>query len=496
MRRLVAVTAALFLTSLPLLGARAATVANDEPEARGAASITREALMRTDRWLADPARGGRLAGSPGYVAAAQEMARQLAAAGLAPAGEDGYFQHVEVEYNPIARCVLSMTGSDGLRRALRLGPDYTCRGLTGSATLEAPVVFAGYGISAPERGYDDYAGIDARGKVVLVIKDAPPFRADTSGWGDRTLTRPRIRDAAAHGAIGLLMVPSPRQPHPQRPIGSMLEGPGPEDTTFPAMQVDVPVAEALLAGSGATLPALQAVIDSTHAPASRALASRVGMDVRATYDGHHGSLNVIGRIPGSDPALRGECVVIGAHLDHVGTQGKLMFRGANDNASGSAALLEVARAFTRAGAAPKRTVIFAFFTSEEAGLHGSKYFVAHPPVPRASLVAYVNLDCVAVGDSIEAHGGRTYGALWQIVQAADARESRRLIQASGPGGGADAESFHLAGIPTTYFASHFSYTHLHLPSDTPETLNPELFEATARTAFRTAWTLAQGAPAK
>lgn len=456
------------------------------------AAITRAALASTVEWLAAPALGGRLAGSPGYLTAAKGMADRLRDAGLAPAGSEGFLQPVEVEWNDIRTCALERVDADGTRHPLRLGEDFTCRGLTGSRTVTAPVVFAGYGLSWPERGYDDYAGLDVRGKIVLAFKEAPPFQVDSTGWGPRALPRPRARVAAARGAVGLLLVPRTGQPHPQKPIASMLEGPGPQEPRFPSFQVDQPVAEALLEGSGTTLAALQSLIDSTRAPHSRALGASLRAQVAATYHPHQRSVNVLARLEGADPARRDEVVVIGAHLDHVGTQAGLMFPGANDNASGAAALLQIARAFAR-GPRPARTVVFALFTSEEAGLHGAKAFVAKPPVPLASIVAYLNLDCVGFGDSLQVGGGKTYAKLYALARAADAAESRRLIAATWPGGGADAQPFHEAGIPTAYFASWFSYTHLHLPSDTPETLNGELHEAIARTAYRTAWSVAQGA---
>ena len=466
-------------------------------EERGAASIHAADLMLTDRWLASPAMAGRLAASPEYLRAAHEMATRFAAAGLEPAGEDGFFQHLDVEYNEIRSCSLGWSREGRAWRTFAHGPDYTCRGLSGSATLEAPVVFAGYGLSEPAHGYDDYAGLDARGKIVLVIKEAPPFRVDSTAWGERTLTRPRARAARAHGAVGLLIVPSPNTAHPQQPIASMLEGPGPQDEAFPAMQVSVAAAESLVAGTGARLGALQAAIDSSHAPHPLPLPARVRMAVAARYTAAKGSLSVVGRVSGSDPALARECVVVGAHLDHVGRQAGLVFPGANDNASGASAVLQLARAFAAAGERPKRTVYFCLFSSEESGLFGSLHFVAHPPVPLANVVAYLNMDCVGVGDSLEVHGGETWQTLWAVVRAADAAgDSRVLLPHSGTGGGADAQPFSDRGIPTAYFASHPSYTHLHLPTDTPETLNPSLFEAISRTAFRTAWRIGQGEATK
>ena len=203
-------------------------------------------------------------------------------------------------------------------------------------------------------------------------------------------------------------------------------------------------------------------------------------------------MNVVGRIEGADPALRDQFLVIGAHLDHVGSQGGIYFPGANDNASGAAAVVAIAEAFARGGPPPKRSVLFVLFSSEESGLDGSKRFVEHPPVPLERIVAYFNLDCVGHGDSIQVGSGKTSPKLWQLARDLDARGARLTVEETWGGGGADATPFAEKKIPTLYFASKFSYTHLHLPSDQPATLNPRLYEALARLVYRTAWTVAEG----
>ncbi|MBI5838440.1 MAG: M28 family peptidase [Candidatus Eisenbacteria bacterium] len=462
----------------------------------GAGRIRGGALMRTVTRLARPELKGRLAGSPGYMRAAREMAEALRAAGLKPAGDDGYFQKLNVEYNEVLDAGLELVPRDGPGRALKLGPDFACRGLTGSGDLTAPVVFAGYGVSRPEQGYDDYAGLDAKGKVVLAFKEAPPFRVDSAGWGGSTLPRPKARAAARHGARALLIVPVPGQEHPQKPIASMLEGDGPQDENFPVMQVDESVARELLRAAGLDPADLKARIDSTKSPDSHTLPVSVHVRVKARYHASQASVNVVALLPGADPKLRQEYVVVGAHLDHVGSQGdSLYFPGANDNASGSAAVLELARAF--AGTEPcARSIIFALFSSEEAGLYGARRFVERPPVPAERIVAYVNMDCVGHGDSIQVGGGKSYPRLWSVARDLDSASGRRMVEATWAGGGADAAPFEEAHIPNLYFASKFSYTHLHLPTDTPSTLNRPLFEALARLAYGTVWTLAGGGAAR
>jgi hypothetical protein len=458
----------------------------------GLETIRAADLMKTVKYLASPRLAGRLAGTPGYMAAARELAARFHRLGLRPAGDEGFFQRLDVEYAEIDTCRLALVSPDGATHELKLGPDFVARGLTGSGDFTAPVVFAGYGVSVPERGYDDYAGLDARGKVVLAFKVPPPFPLDSIGWGDRTMPRPRGRVAAEHGARGLLLVASADPEGLTKPIGSVLEGPGPQDEHFPRLMVDVPVAQEMLAATGLRLADLKAAIDSTRQPQSRGLNASVRVGVEARYQAKQPSVNVIGILEGSDSALRDQVLVIGAHLDHVGSQGDIYFPGANDNASGAAAVMAIARAFAHGSAHPKRSVVFVLLSSEESGLDGAKRFVERPPVPLGKIVAYLNLDCIAVGDSIQLGSGKTSPRLWQLARDLDARGARLSVEDTWGGGGADATPFAERGIPTLYFASRFSYTHLHQPGDTPGTLNPPLYEALTRLVYRTACKVAEG----
>jgi aminopeptidase YwaD len=200
-----------------------------------------------------------------------------------------------------------------------------------------------------------------------------------------------------------------------------------------------------------------------------------------------------GILPGTDPELAEQTLVIGAHLDHVGKQGDgIYFPGANDNASGAAAVLDVARAFVRGKLQPRLTIVFVLFAGEEQGLCGARHYVAHPVRPLASTVAMLNLDCVACGDSIQVGGGETYPRLWELARKQDLTAAQLTVERTWSGGGADATPFHEAGVPTLYFHTLHGYGHLHSLDDTPETLNPPLYTALAKLAFRTAALVAEG----
>jgi hypothetical protein len=470
------------------------------PLPRGVESITADAMLDDVTVLAGPEFSGRLAGSPGYEAAARWAAHRLDRLGLEPGGDDDSFlQRLPIECNIIQGTPrFSVTDSSGATTGAVLGSDFTCRGFTGSGSVEAPVVFAGYGLSVPERGYDDYAGLDVAGKVVLVFKPNPGWNPDSLGW-DWAASTPRAKAATArrHGAVAMLWFDPPGD-DPTRhrgPIGSVLHGPGEHLADMPQLELDAALADRLLGapGEGARR---RAVIDSLQAPRSQPLAASVAIEVEASYEPARETCNVVAVLPGSDPELAEEALVIGAHLDHVGRQSpEVYFPGANDNASGAAAVLQLAEAFRGMDRAPRRSVVFVLFAGEESGLVGSRFHAEHPLFPPERTTAMFNLDCVAHGDSIRIGGGESAPELWQLARAIDAEHARLTTTGTWAGGGADASPFFERGIRTLYWVTTNSYTHLHAASDTPETLNGDLYEDLVRLAFRTAWEVAD-APAE
>jgi Zn-dependent M28 family amino/carboxypeptidase len=223
------------------------------------------------------------------------------------------------------------------------------------------------------------------------------------------------------------------------------------------------------------------------------LQTEAGMEVHAEHTAEQPTMNIVGLLEGGDGSRGKEYLVIGAHLDHVGSQGNVIYApGANDNASGSAAVLQMARAFISSGAKPKRPIIFVLFASEEIGLAGASHFVDHPPIPLENITAMLNLDCIGFGDSIQVGNGKSSPRLWDIARRLDSASTKMMVERTWNGGGADAGPFHGKGIPALYFVSTNSYKHLHYITDTPETLNPPLFEAITRLAYITAYNIAGG----
>jgi Zn-dependent M28 family amino/carboxypeptidase len=203
-------------------------------------------------------------------------------------------------------------------------------------------------------------------------------------------------------------------------------------------------------------------------------------------------MNIIGKIEGTDPALKEEYLIIGAHLDHVGSQAGLLFPGANDNASGSAAVLDLAEAFQKSDLKPKRSILFVLFTAEEQGLFGSKFFVENLNIDTNKIIAMFNLDSVGSGDSIQVGNGKSSPELWNIARKIDDENFNLVVEDTWNGGGADLTPFYEIGIPGLYFVSKYSYEHLHLPTDIPETLNQNLFESIVKLAYLTAREVAGG----
>jgi len=446
------------------------------------AQINEKNLMKTINYLSGKKLAGRLPGHSGYAKAAQFMAENFKQLKLKPIGKD-YFQKLKVEYNEILAPEHFAIIKNGRKKEYKLGPDYAYRGFTGAGKLNADVVFCGYGLSQPELGYDDYAGIDVKNKVALVFKYNPKWNINGKGFSNGN-PREKAIVAAKHGAVGILFVSLPNDKEPQKPIGSVIAGAGEQMLNFPEAHIELYMADELFEGSGHTLKEIQTKIDAAKKPSSVSLVNKIDMEVHTKYEKEKEVVNIAGIIEGSDPALKDEYIILGAHLDHVGAQaGKIYFPGANDNASGSAAVLQIAREFVAQKIKPKRSVMFVLFASEEQGLNGAAFMANNLPFPKEKLKAMINMDCVACGDSISVNGGKALPGLWKCAKEYDAKNGRLMVSSTGNGGGADAEPFAKLGIPTMYFVTTNSYKYLHMITDTPETLNKPLYTALVKTAF-------------
>jgi hypothetical protein len=457
----------------------------DENMLKGFNVITQKDLIETVSYLASDELKGRLSGSKGYKMAADYMAKQFLKAGLEPANNGSFFQYFFTEYNEISEAEFGIYKDNTISYYIH-GKDFSCRGFTGSGKLSAPVVFCGYGIS--EYYYDDYKDVDVSGKIVLIFKQNAEWNTEIKDKYNSLRAKSEI--AFNKGALATLFVPRPNDKNPQKPIGSVMDGEGQHLTNHPMLQIDIKVADDILENSGYTLSQLQKKIDGTQQPNSLETETQVYVKVDAKYEVARTTMNVAGMLEGSDPVLKNEFVIIGAHLDHVGSQGEIIYNGANDNASGSAAVLQIARAFSELEIKPKRSILFLLFSNEETGLNGAEHYVSNPIVPLKNTIAMLNLDCVSNGDSIMVGNGLSAPELWNIANEMDSLYIDMMVKNTWTGGGADATPFFEKGVKCLYFVTTNGYEHLHLPTDDVETLKPELYEKITRLAYLTAYRLA------
>lgn len=358
--------------------------------------------------LADDAMEGRDTGSEGHRKAAEYVAREFEAIGLKPAGTDGFLQPVEFHSRAIdeARSQLVLV-RDGQEQPLALGEDAVISARVDPAPVfEAPLIFAGFGLSIPEAGHDDFEGIDVEGKLVVCLRGAPtglsgPIAAHAQFDGERSAALRRA------GAIGVILIPNPR--HMDAPWerlsatralpAMVLADPALDDNRDLAVGIEFNPARAdqLLAGSGHTFEEILALADAGEPLPRFEIPARLRGTVAVTR-AEVTSENVVALLPGSDPTLAGEYVTFTAHLDHLGVgrpvNGDAIYNGAMDNASGVASLLDVAAILVERGVRPRRSILFAAVTAEEKGLLGSRYFAHHPPVGEGAIVANINIDMI------------------------------------------------------------------------------------------------------
>lgn len=475
----------IFITTINL-------IAQENEQDTGVNNIDINSLINTVSYFASPTLEGRLAASPGFYLAAEFAVNWFKIYNIKPANQDSYFQKFNVEYNEIKEPILFKLIDNEKFKEYKLGKDFVFRGFTGGGNVTGQVVFCGYGISQPEIGYDDYEGIDVKDKIVMVFKYHPRWNLEA---GKFINGNPREKAAIAfkHGAKAILFVSFPNDADPQKPIGSVISGNGEQNENFPELHIDLPVANDFFDGSDYTLKELQTKIDSLKKPCSVNLKKYANIIVNTKYTKEKETVNIIGYIPGTDEKLKDEYVILGAHLDHVGMQGDtLYFPGANDNASGSAAVLEISKAFSLSKIKPKRTLVFILFSNEESGLQGSDFYVNNPLFPLNKTVAMLNMDCVAYGDSIQLGSGKSSPILWNLAKDIDKKNNNLTVEQTWAGGGADASPFHQKGVPTLYFVTTNSYKHLHLPSDKPETLNRDLYLNITKLAYLTMYNLGMG----
>ena len=430
--------------------------------------------------LTAPEMDGRRTGTPGGDLAARRIAEWLAAAGLtAGNGRESFFQSFVVA--PGARVSAGATLQPaGGAPTMQVGRDWTPHGGSLRQRVAGEVAFVGYGIRAPDGTYDDWAGVDLRGRIALALDGAPPHLT-----GLRTSRLEKVIAARRAGATALLVV-ADRLPSLAATGAAVRLVSG---TISPA------AADGLLAPAGTTTARLATTIAESRAPASFVSAGRAEIGVALEAADRRG-VNVLGVLPGAAPDRAGEAVVIGAHYDHLGVVGGALYPGADDNASGTAVVMGLARAFAAAG--PRdRTLVFALFGGEEIGLLGSGHYVREPIVPLAQTVAMLNFDMVGrLRDGTLTVGGVESGTgLRPIVGDAARALGLNATLRDLPFAPSDHSRFYDAGAPVLFFhtGTHADY---HRPGDTSDKIDAGGLAQIAALGARVVEGLATGDRAK
>ncbi len=358
------------------------------------------------QYLAGDKLEGRDTGSPGHKLAAQYVAGEFERSGLKPAGTSGYIQPVPFNISQIDEASSSVDLiRDGQVQPLKLGEDGAFLLRSGVApAFEGAAVFAGYGFAVPEHKYDELSGLDVKGKIVVYLSGGPKsipgelmshYQSGEERWN-------HLR---SRGAVGTVVIANPKSmdvPWGRAALARFmpamsLADPSDDDTagSMLSLRFNALRADKLLAGSGHSIGEILAAADSGQPLPKFPLAVRIRSRALVKKSAAE-SQNVAGILPGADPKLKVEFIVVSAHLDHIGVgkpiNGDKIYNGAMDDASGIASVLEIARHLQQAKTKLKRSILFLAVTGEEKGLQGSRYFAVHPTVAAKSIVADINMD--------------------------------------------------------------------------------------------------------
>ncbi len=451
--------------------------------------ITSEEMMEWLVKLCSPEFNGRLTGTPEFLASTEWVAGKLKEWGVKPAGDNGsYFQMFDSPYtdvNDVGSLSMKLVQADGsaIFKYYNYPDDFYPGMNSGNGEISAEVVFVGFGVTAPELNYDDYQGIDVRGKIVLVNRDVPytdPRNPEYKKWVGYCYHQYKLENAVKHGAAGFLYVDGAlANPNISYDPSIIVCGLGPE-----------PVAD-IFAGLKITNEELMANIRKTFKPASLKTGKIMTIKANTTRHPEGKGCNVIGLIEGTDPVLKNEVIIIGGHLDAVGKAGKVV-NGALDNASGIVDIMGAARAMAQSGIQLKRSVMFLFIGGEENGLTGSKLYATNPVFPIDKTVAFINLDMVGNGTGLAVSASAPYKQLLTYFEDANTKYIHRPFRGSAPEPSgyygrprSDSYNFSSEGIRTLSIGTTGGYKKVfyHLPGDDPDAVTIDIMEDVAKMIY-------------
>ena len=448
------------------------------------AQISPDNYLGEVKYLASPELKGRATGSPELEKAAAYISGLFKSFGLKPVSGSDYLQPFTVTVNAHLGPANSFSTEDaGASAKLTSGRDYTPLSFSSSAKVSGEVVFAGYGITANDLHYDDYAGLDVKDKIVLILRHEPQENDEKSIFDGTQLTShatfaDKASNAKMHGARGVILVnDTPAHPKESDKLLDFGTATGPTDSGVVFVQVKEASAEAWFKAEGRDLHQTEADIDKDLKPHSFALAK---LTVNLSVDVQH-DMKTVHNVEAYLPGTTSEYVVIGAHYDHLGlgdehslapSQIGTIHPGADDNASGTAGVIELARWYSKQPQ-PKRGILFLTFAGEELGLLGSSWYVNHPLLPLKDAVAMVNMDMIGrIRDGkVYVNGTGTGSTLTKLINDLPPPAGFKFDLSENLGyGGSDHMSFTIKSVPVLFFFSglHGDY---HKPSDTADKIN-------------------------
>ncbi|MDD8020517.1 MAG: M28 family peptidase [Acidobacteriota bacterium] len=483
----------IILSCLILIWPVAYLLAGETPASlkKAVASIDPILPYQLARAMASPEFAGRLTGDEGYTKAARWAAEKFKDWGLKPlAAKTGYLQPYPSPYTLIDEAAITLylpdkTGTDGQLsyQKIELEPekDFLPLLFSDSGDKTGELVFAGWGISAPELNYDDYAGLEVKGKYVLCFRGTPePGRAEFQYYDEH---RTRMKTARDKGALGLIYIYPDVQANPN---GDWLSG------FMPAM-ISEKVAGQIFKEINSTAADVKKALQTYQRPISFPLKSRLAYSVKSRHFPEATGYNIAGWVEGSNPKLKKELIIVGGHFDHCGRHLGLLFPGADDNASGSAVVMTLARAFSTNKLKTERSIMFVLFGGEEMGLQGSTYFVEHLPAGLTQVMAMFNFDMEGEGDGAWCGLSAEPPAIRESIEKANKEigiiRGISVVKRAGVRG-SDFTPFFLKSIPFASLGSNGPHLAYHGTGDTIYRLNPEIMGAIARVSFLSIYYLA------
>ncbi len=452
--------------------------------------ISSHALLGYVQELVSEKFGGRLTGTKEFNDCSEWVAGLFKAWGVKPAGEDGtFFQSFPDPYTivfPGGEVDLVMPqakSKDVIVKPYKYEDEFIPGGTSGTGQVTAEVVYVGYGVTAPELNYDDYKGVDVKGKIVLMEREVPVSPDKDAAlfkkWRPYSFHQFKLENAAAHGAKGLLYNYGPIG----NPNNAYIEG-------FVYAHVGEAVVKDVFAGTGRNHDDVVSAIDKTLRPSSFATGKLYTIRTKTEHHPEGVGRNVLAMIEGSDPKLKEEVIILGGHLDHLGRAWVLM-PGANDNAAAVAVTLGVADAMAKCAVKPKRSILFLLFGAEEQAVAGSNYYVnTRPLVSLDKTVCYINMELAGSGDKLNILAGDNFPALRGFLDKANQTYIHRVMTSSSFANlgrpRQDVTWFLWKGVPgVTVGASGFDPGRptYHTPHDNLDLITPEIMEDLAQLLF-------------